>query len=885
MMRYFIQRKVFYLSIVTGLLFIVPMQNRSSEETQQSADIQIINYDEGEAETWRLSNITFSSVAYNDTTYVAVGNNGVVFTASDGVTWRSQYSTTKEHLFHIVHGNGRFVAVGKGGVIVSSLDGFTWEKIETRYYIDLYTITWTGEQFIAGGKDTILKSKDGKKWVRYTLSNWNKTIFSIAGTKDSAVALAECGNKLITTNSTKWKRIRSKCGADKNLTQIIWDGSRYVAIGEKGAIRISKDGETWTNHDLKSDVYLKNLVWTGEYYYLMDGEKLLRSSDALDWEVRSVGDFKGIFSLIFNDGKLIAVGTGNDIRLFDEETSKWNSTLRNPMLRFSHIFWFKDKYLAVGPMPGVFESQDGIHWSKKTIPLDANLKQVVSNGKVFVAIANNGVLIVSKDGKDWLALNTFAGIDFIFIKWLDGQFFAMQRNGIAVLSSDGYSWKKLGISTSINTHPAYMDFDGAWNSIAGNSESYLAVGDNGRVAFSLDKTNWAKLSLKWKEDLYDGVWVDEYFVVSGNDNTLLFSEDRMQWRPYIEDFPYTLVKMVYKNGIILGLDKRGYLVRIDTENKTVIKIEQFNNIRSISKGGDFFYAVNENGDLLKTSDGNDWEIQHVYSGVKLNSVAEVGSTAVIVGNRGFVYRSENGKEWQQQNIEQIGWLIKIIRAQGGFMALSLRGALYYSVDGKNWEVRKSPASHYFLDIVWTGTKYLLVGQHGIIYSSKDAIEWTEHKKTYLYDTLVSVAMNKERIIVMGLAENMLISDDGETWKVKTQLREFMLKVYWCNERFIAIGRGNILTSVDGERWKKTKKVNGMGQDDFSKTMLYDIKCSSNTAVVVGGSGLVLLSSDNGENWEKVDVPTSALLSSVEYNGERFIISGNDYTILRSPRFE
>jgi hypothetical protein len=65
-------------------------------------------------------------VSYGDSTFVAVGTDGVILTSPDGATWTSQASGTTNTLTGVSFGNFAFVAVGTGGTVLASPDGKNW---------------------------------------------------------------------------------------------------------------------------------------------------------------------------------------------------------------------------------------------------------------------------------------------------------------------------------------------------------------------------------------------------------------------------------------------------------------------------------------------------------------------------------------------------------------------------------------------------------------------------------------------------------------------------------------------------------------------------------------------------------------------------------------
>ena len=68
-----------------------------------------------------------NSVAFGARRYVAVGDEGAIFSSSDGgATWSRKDSKTTRNLWSVIYGNNLFVAVGSGNIIRTSPNGEEW---------------------------------------------------------------------------------------------------------------------------------------------------------------------------------------------------------------------------------------------------------------------------------------------------------------------------------------------------------------------------------------------------------------------------------------------------------------------------------------------------------------------------------------------------------------------------------------------------------------------------------------------------------------------------------------------------------------------------------------------------------------------------------------
>jgi hypothetical protein len=82
----------------------------------------------GAGTTWTLRSTgkQLNGVAYGNNTFVVVGENGIILTSSDGMSWTVRNSGANAPLYSVTYGNGLFVAVGWPGLILTSPDGVNW---------------------------------------------------------------------------------------------------------------------------------------------------------------------------------------------------------------------------------------------------------------------------------------------------------------------------------------------------------------------------------------------------------------------------------------------------------------------------------------------------------------------------------------------------------------------------------------------------------------------------------------------------------------------------------------------------------------------------------------------------------------------------------------
>ncbi len=101
-----------------------------------------------------------NDIIYTGVIYLAVGNNGVIHTSLDGLTWTAQVSGTSESLNSVTWTGNMFVVAGSNGTLLTSHDGTSWSSQQSGVAVNLQDVIWNGSELMAvGDGGTILTSR------------------------------------------------------------------------------------------------------------------------------------------------------------------------------------------------------------------------------------------------------------------------------------------------------------------------------------------------------------------------------------------------------------------------------------------------------------------------------------------------------------------------------------------------------------------------------------------------------------------------------------------------------------------------------------------------------------------------------------------------------
>jgi hypothetical protein len=208
------------------------------------------------------------SITKNGSAYLAVDNQGNIYSSADSVSWVQQTNPTSNVLNAIYcAGQNLCFAVGNNATILKSVDGLTWTQLPVSGTTNnLQEITcYNGQCIVVGGggisgSGTVLLSNDNSTWTLTTNTLATTGLNSIVYYNDSYIAVGNTGTIFSSTNGINWQLITS--GVTQNLNSIdCGNNIGCVAVGNAGTIIFSSFGPSWatatsgTSNDLLSVVY------------------------------------------------------------------------------------------------------------------------------------------------------------------------------------------------------------------------------------------------------------------------------------------------------------------------------------------------------------------------------------------------------------------------------------------------------------------------------------------------------------------------------------------------------------------------------------------------------------------------------------------------------
>ncbi len=506
-----------------------------------------------------------NSITYNDETYVAVGDNGVIRTSKNSVNWTRVSSNVKSKLNYVIWIKGRFIAVGEEGTILESADGYTWNDHSLGNSSNLKKVIWDEKRFIIFSDSGIvyINEKDSSKedlgkWESKKIGDYAHFIDGDFNCKTYVISYGYHGSNVYVSNDfenwTQLKVINEDTTYKYMYYNIMWDGEKFSAAYTKyfadyrhpiagfDALRTrileSCDGVNWEEQIKIGDIKDSHRL-NFNSYPISDGKEMTYMKQ--DWEFeclpgnigwieRETGKAKQVNRLTVwtgNNfvlcGKEGAIYTSKDGRNWINRTTSTNRSVTNSKY-LNKIIWDGDKYIITS-LAGVFISNDGIEWSHNPIEQDK-----------FEAVGTDGTVLLGKD-KEWDKIDADAADqydNFYIYKGINGYIavgggykstlgYNSKKRGIIFLSKDGSNW--------VTIDPGVEVF---LSSVVYNKGKYVAVGDNGTIITSNDGTTWEKQNSGVMSKLIDIASNGSIFAVAGEGGIILVSTDGVNWTKTVE---------------------------------------------------------------------------------------------------------------------------------------------------------------------------------------------------------------------------------------------------------------------------------------------------------------------------------------------------------------
>jgi hypothetical protein len=348
---------LWYSTIIVGIIALVGVIGFSMTACDDG------NGNKGKLTTMKwtaVGNSTFGTteiihaITYGDGKFVAGGEYGKLAYSTDGTSWTAATNNTfgsgfNSTILSIAYGASKFVAVGEYGKMAFSSDGASWTAVTNNTFTqgnggEICVVIYDGDKFVAGGRKVgpisadsrivnIATSTDGENWTAATINDANTRINAIAynGTDKFVAGSGDRGRLYSSADGTNWTNLAESASTFANDTSaasyinaIIYENSKFIAVGGRGKMATSADGATWT---AVANTYFSTQNGTyppiiygiaygnGQFVAVGELANIAYSADGTTWTkaestfpTSTTGGDNAIRAVAWGGGKFVAVG-------------------------------------------------------------------------------------------------------------------------------------------------------------------------------------------------------------------------------------------------------------------------------------------------------------------------------------------------------------------------------------------------------------------------------------------------------------------------------------------------------------------------------------------------------------------------------------------------
>lgn len=378
-------------------------------------------YDEGAAKNGSFY-LHYNDLATGNGQHVMVASNGYIFHSTDGIAW-SKSNTGLEggtingytaDFYAVTWTGSYFVAVGQQGLIATSSDGINWQRHTTANNRALYAVgVANGVVVMSGEFGTVITTYNFQDWTITTVGSDH--IYTLSVTNEvnvvfnKIIALSNHGKVITTYDRVNWS-IQTASTGTPHISDAVWNGSRFVAVG--GAVLTSQDGENWQHINTTHCCSLRSVIWAGTAFVSVGGYGVITtSSDGLSWQTQTSGTQEGLNDVVWNGSQYLAVGYNGTV-LTSSNATNWTPQASGFAGDIFKVSWNGSRYLAIGVITTtdansnlyydsyVLTSTDGISWQIQAFA-GKRFWDLLWTGSQYHIVGDAGLVLSSFDGNNW----------------------------------------------------------------------------------------------------------------------------------------------------------------------------------------------------------------------------------------------------------------------------------------------------------------------------------------------------------------------------------------------------------------------------------------------------------------------------------------------------
>lgn len=718
-----------------------------------------------------------------------------------------------------------------------------------------------------GENDFLISYLDGSKVLDCSTGNVEATTHTISVIVHS-IEIHKLDKKFLPDNIATVEYVDSKSTDGIALSSIeismpyhswsdvAYGNGKFVAVAENSSVSAySTDGFTWTETNMPSEKQWKSVYYGGGKFVAIafGADVAAYSTDGVTWTETPMPSAEEWQSVIYGNGKFVAISSSNRTFAYSTDGIAWIKITVSYTYPWSHIAFNNDKFVVFASNSSYFMySSNGTTWNASYISASSDYTDIVYGNDKFVVISSNTKKILcSTNGTSWLSYPSAMpeAIGWSHIAYGCGKFIAVSEDGTVAFSTNGVNWEKA--EATLNNNLSCLIYD---------DNKFLAIfkqSDGVNAIISYDGINW-NTNKPILVDSNDNDVSNEVKEAVGTNmfttkNEFLTHKHKVA---DITDLTATAAELNYMDGVTSNVQAQLNTVSSSTKalnrdiNITIVDINSNDNDNSLVEAGEIAY-------------GNDIFVLLPYQYANDKSK--------------FAYSSD-GLNWTNIDAPIIAEWHDLIYADNKFVAIGEteegQNVIILSTDGINWIVNNITESGYMSNITYGNGRFVIGGTSGFLISSVDCINWERHRlPSYSSMSINSIVFAENAFFAYGYyssAHRCFYSTNGTQWTLKTTNAGGNGNTIFANEVFVNVYYGSILYSYDGLKW------NNAIMPSVSGASWHTIGYANGVFIVtdVNGNNNVLNSS-NGITWFVSNVGSyyEGTGDKIAYGNGKFVTSG------------
>ncbi len=485
------------------------------------------------------------SVTASASLAVAVGDNGAVYTSTNGIHWKRQNSGTTEWLRGVTVGLSGFMAVGENGRIIASVNGTNWVARNSGTTSTFNRVAYSPGRYTAVAEGGVCRfsTNGGVAWFSEVTGAVNDLFCAVSNDSgqlavgDYEVRLREPGGG--------WSNELNRASGPVPWTYYtsVARPEYFLVAGRTGLMEecFKTNGTSYTWSPLEGTP--RSWLWdvanpTNLYVAVGDRATIMTSAGGGEWKLEvvpppatnavflGVGGSPGLLIAVGNQGTLvISPNVSTNVPVVSTNQAGVPIATSLPGNAFG-VIWTAvpvpttNDLQGVSVSPGlsvvtggrgtILTSGDGTNWTQRASPVSATLSSVTAWPRGWVATGDDGAIVVSTNGTTWTLVPPPTTNWLYRVRHVGGQLVAVGQNGTILTSTDGISWAKRASGSS------------KWlNDICWVQGTWYAVGNGGAVLASTNLSAWIDLGTITRKNLYGAATDGAQLIAVGLEGSIL----------------------------------------------------------------------------------------------------------------------------------------------------------------------------------------------------------------------------------------------------------------------------------------------------------------------------------------------------------------------------